>query len=113
MPARIAVLADIHANVWALAAVLEHASRQDVSSIWNLGDIFMALSIRARLTNFSTDTRSLRDSHRRVARLEHCISQSRLRLERRFTKSRRVRPSRLGARSQPAEPRRPPNILCF
>jgi predicted phosphodiesterase len=39
MPARIAILADIHANAWALAAVLEHASRQDVSAMWNLGDV--------------------------------------------------------------------------
>jgi len=37
---RIAVLADIHGNSWALSAVLEHASRQGVDSTVNLGDIF-------------------------------------------------------------------------
>ncbi len=39
MRQRIALLADIHANVWALEAVLADVRRQGVDAIWNLGDI--------------------------------------------------------------------------
>ena len=39
MRQRIALLADIHANVWALEAVLADVRRQDVDAMWNLGDI--------------------------------------------------------------------------
>lgn len=39
MRQRIALLADIHANVWALEAVLADVNRQRVDAIWNLGDI--------------------------------------------------------------------------
>lgn len=39
MRQRIALLADIHANVWALEAVLADVLRQGVDAIWNLGDI--------------------------------------------------------------------------
>ncbi|NMB88188.1 MAG: metallophosphoesterase family protein, partial [Chloroflexi bacterium] len=35
---KIAVLSDIHANLPALQAVLEHARRQEVEDRWNLGD---------------------------------------------------------------------------
>lgn len=35
---RIAVIADIHANLPALRAVLAHASRHKVGALWNLGD---------------------------------------------------------------------------
>jgi predicted phosphodiesterase len=36
---RIALLADIHANVWALEAVLADVHEQGVDVLWNLGDI--------------------------------------------------------------------------
>ena len=36
---RIALLADIHANVWALEAVLADVRKQSVDVLWNLGDI--------------------------------------------------------------------------
>jgi predicted phosphodiesterase len=36
---RIALLADIHANVWALEAVLADVRKQGVDILWNLGDI--------------------------------------------------------------------------
>ncbi|HEV2169968.1 MAG TPA: metallophosphoesterase family protein, partial [Candidatus Binatus sp.] len=36
---RIALLADIHANVWALEAVLADVRKQSVDILWNLGDI--------------------------------------------------------------------------
>jgi predicted phosphodiesterase len=36
---RIALVSDIHGNRWALEAVLEHAARERVEAIWNLGDI--------------------------------------------------------------------------
>lgn len=36
---RIGLLADIHANVWALEAVLADMRKQDVNVLWNLGDI--------------------------------------------------------------------------
>jgi len=35
---RIAILSDIHANVWALQAVLDHAKNRGVDAIVNLGD---------------------------------------------------------------------------
>ncbi len=38
MTARLAILADIHANVWALEAVLGHAAEQGVDGYVNLGD---------------------------------------------------------------------------
>ena len=39
MRGRIALLADIHANVWALEAVLADVRKQGVDALWNLGDI--------------------------------------------------------------------------
>jgi len=36
---RIALLADIHANVWALEAVLADARKQGAEVLWNVGDI--------------------------------------------------------------------------
>jgi predicted phosphodiesterase len=39
MRQRIALLADIHANVWALEAVLADVRKQGVDVLWNLGDI--------------------------------------------------------------------------
>ena len=36
---RIALIADIHANLPALEAVLQHAASQGVEGIWNLGDL--------------------------------------------------------------------------
>jgi len=39
MRERIALLADIHANVWALEAVLADVRKQGVDVVWNLGDI--------------------------------------------------------------------------
>ena len=39
MRRRIALLADIHANVWALEAVLTDVRKQGVDVLWNLGDI--------------------------------------------------------------------------
>jgi hypothetical protein len=48
MRQRIAVLADIHANVWALEAVLADVRKQCVDVLWNLGDIlYGALKPRA------------------------------------------------------------------
>ena len=38
MAARLAILADIHANVWALEAVLAHAHKRGVDGFVNLGD---------------------------------------------------------------------------
>lgn len=39
MRCRIALLADIHANVWALEAVLADVRKQGVDILWNLGDL--------------------------------------------------------------------------
>ncbi len=39
MTGRFAALADIHGNVWALEAVLEHAKRRGVTQCVNLGDV--------------------------------------------------------------------------
>ena len=38
MTARLAILADIHANVWALDAVLKHAKQRGLDAFVNLGD---------------------------------------------------------------------------
>jgi len=38
MTTRLAILADIHANIWALEAVLAHVSEHEVDGIVNLGD---------------------------------------------------------------------------
>src|SRR5579864_4417687 len=38
-PLRIALIADIHANVWALDAVLADIKKQRVDTMFNLGDI--------------------------------------------------------------------------
>lgn len=47
-PLRIALVADIHANVWALDAVLDDIRQQHVDTIFNLGDIlYGALKPRA------------------------------------------------------------------
>lgn len=46
---RIALLADIHANVWALEAVLADARKQGVDVLWNLGDILHG-ALRPRAT---------------------------------------------------------------
>jgi putative phosphoesterase len=47
-PLRIAIIADIHANVWALEAVLADIENQRVDTIFNLGDIlYGALKPRA------------------------------------------------------------------
>jgi len=35
---RVALLGDVHANLPALEAVLEHAARQRVKALWNVGD---------------------------------------------------------------------------
>jgi predicted phosphodiesterase len=39
MRQRIALLADIHSNVWALEAVLADVRKQGIDVLWNLGDI--------------------------------------------------------------------------
>ena len=49
MPYRIALLADIHANVWALEAVLADVRKQGVDILWNLGDILHG-DLRPRAT---------------------------------------------------------------
>jgi predicted phosphodiesterase len=36
---KIALVSDIHGNLWALDAVLAHAAAQGVDAVWNLGDI--------------------------------------------------------------------------
>lgn len=36
---KVALLSDIHGNLWALEAVLAHAAAQGVTTFWNLGDI--------------------------------------------------------------------------
>lgn len=36
---KVALLSDIHGNLWALDAVLAHAAQQGVTVFWNLGDI--------------------------------------------------------------------------
>ena len=46
---RIALLADIHANVWALEAVLADVRKQGVDALWNLGDILHG-DLRPRAT---------------------------------------------------------------
>src|SRR5258706_15921956 len=46
---RIALLADIHANVWALEAVLVDVRQQGVDVLWNLGDILHG-ALRPRAT---------------------------------------------------------------
>src|SRR5579859_4933504 len=49
MGCRIALLADIHANVWALEAVLADVRKQGVDVLWNLGDILHG-ALRPRAT---------------------------------------------------------------
>jgi predicted phosphodiesterase len=49
MDYRIGVLADIHANAWALEAVLADARRQGVTVLFNLGDILYG-PLRPRVT---------------------------------------------------------------
>lgn len=39
MTGRVGALADIHGNIWALAAVLDHARRRGVTQLVNLGDV--------------------------------------------------------------------------
>ena len=46
---RIAVLADIHANVWALEAVLADVRKRGCDALWNLGDILHG-ALRPRAT---------------------------------------------------------------
>jgi predicted phosphodiesterase len=46
---RIALLADIHANVWALEAVLADVRKQGVDVLWNLGDILHG-ALKPRVT---------------------------------------------------------------
>ena len=46
---RIAVLADIHANVWALEAVLADVRKHGCDAVWNLGDILHG-ALRPRAT---------------------------------------------------------------
>ena len=46
---RIAVLADIHANVWALEAVLGDVRKHGCDTVWNLGDILHG-ALRPRAT---------------------------------------------------------------
>ena len=46
---RIVLLADIHANVWALEAVLADVRKQGVDVLWNLGDILHG-ALRPRAT---------------------------------------------------------------
>ena len=46
---RIAVLADIHANVWALEAVLVDVRKHGCDAVWNLGDILHG-ALRPRAT---------------------------------------------------------------
>ena len=46
---RIAVLADIHANVWALEAVLADVRKHGCDAVWNLGDIVNG-ALRPRAT---------------------------------------------------------------
>jgi len=47
---RIAVLADIHANVWALEAVLADVRKHGCAAVWNLGDILHG-ALKPRATN--------------------------------------------------------------
>ena len=64
---RIALLADIHANVWALEAVLADVRKQAVDVVWNLGDILHgALKPRAtfdllRITDIALTIRGNQD----------------------------------------------------
>jgi predicted phosphodiesterase len=46
---RVALLADIHANVWALEAVLADVRKRGVDVLWNLGDILHG-ALRPRAT---------------------------------------------------------------
>src|ERR1700690_3986344 len=46
---RIGLLADIHANVWALEAVLADVRKQSVDVLWNLGDI-LHVTLKQRAT---------------------------------------------------------------
>src|SRR4029078_3307269 len=64
---RIALLADIHANVWALEAVLADVRKQGVDVVWNLGDtVHGALKPRAtfdllRITDIALTIRGNQD----------------------------------------------------
>src|SRR5258708_38811916 len=49
MRSRIGLLAAIHANVWALEAVLADVRKQGVDVVWNLGDM-MHGALRPRAT---------------------------------------------------------------
>lgn len=46
---RVALVADIHANVWALEAVLADVRKQGADAVWNLGDILHGV-LRPRAT---------------------------------------------------------------
>lgn len=46
---RIAVIADIHANIWALEAVLEHAKQRGITQFVNVGDVLYG-PLRPRAT---------------------------------------------------------------
>jgi len=48
---RIAVLADIHANAWALEAVLADVRKHGCAAVWNLGDILHGAPVLPGTTN--------------------------------------------------------------
>ncbi|MEI8611574.1 metallophosphoesterase family protein [Enterovibrio sp. Hal110] len=48
---RIALISDIHSNIYALDAVLDDIRHQGVDVVVNLGDILYGPIARARLTN--------------------------------------------------------------
>jgi hypothetical protein len=49
--AALAILADIHANIWALDAVLAHAKSRGIDRFLNLGDSLYGPSNRMLPTN--------------------------------------------------------------
>ncbi len=64
---RIALISDIHGNLWALDAVLEHIASQRVDAIWNLGDILSGPLLPAETADrlMALDLLTIRGNHER------------------------------------------------
>lgn len=64
---RIALISDVHGNLWALDAVLADIERQGVDEIWNLGDILSGPLLPAETADrlIALDLLTIRGNHER------------------------------------------------
>ena len=64
---RVALVSDIHGNLWALDAVLDHIAGQHVDAIWNLGDILSGPLLPAETADrlMALDLLTIRGNHER------------------------------------------------